>query len=314
MTVLVTGCAGFIGGHLCEALLDRGETVVGIDAMTDNYPVDVKEKNLRLYRDREAFSYHSCNLIDADLTSLLENVDCVFHTAGQPGVRSSWGRCFDLYLQNNMMATQKILESIKTLGKPIRVVFSSSSSIYGNTDQLPVTELSLPQPYSPYGTTKLAAEHLCHLYHQNYRVPVVSLRYFTVYGPRQRPDMGFHIFTKALLKGDPINILGDGKQTRDFTFVKDIVRANLLASEKPVEGEIFNIGGGSRRSLMDAINILAEVSGIQPNLVFHPAEKGDVRDTWADTSKAQRLLGFEPQVDLAEGLRQEFEWGKTVYS
>lgn len=314
MAVLVTGCAGFIGSHLCEALLNRGETVVGIDGMTDNYSPEIKEQNLALYRHHPRFAYHAANLVDADLSALLDGVDCVFHTAGQPGVRSSWGTHFDVYLQNNILATQKLLESIKTMQKPIRVIFSSSSSIYGNADQLPVTELILPRPFSPYGTTKLAAEHLCHLYYQNFKVPVVSLRYFTVYGPRQRPDMGFHIFIKALLKGDPIAVLGDGSQTRDFTYVGDIVRANLMAADKPVEGEIFNIGGGSRRSLLDTLKILETVSGIPPNLQFRPAEKGDVKDTWADTGKAKKLLDFEPRTDLSEGLRNQFAWEKPLYS
>lgn len=313
MNVLVTGCAGFIGSHLCEALLNRGDSVIGIDGMTDNYSPAIKQRNLSAYHDHPRFDYQAGNLIEIDLRPILEQVDCVFHTAGQPGVRSSWGSQFEIYMQNNILATQKILEGIKTLGKPVRMVFSSSSSIYGNTDQLPVTELSLPRPYSPYGTTKLAAEHLCHLYQQNYKVPVVSLRYFTVYGPRQRPDMGFHIFIKALLQGASINILGDGTQTRDFTYVGDIVRANLLAAEKPVEGEIFNIGGGSRRSLMDVLKILETVSGIQPKLEYRPVEKGDVKDTWADTTKARSLLGFAPQTDLAEGLMQQYEWEKTIY-
>lgn len=313
MKALVTGCAGFIGSHLCEALLRRGDSVVGIDAMTDNYPADVKRRNVTAYADHPQFEWIESNLADLDLRPLLEGVDCVFHTAGQPGVRSSWGNHFESYLKNNVLATQKILEAIKILGKPVRVVYSSSSSIYGNADQLPVTEWTLPRPFSPYGTTKLAAEHLCHLYFQNYQVPVVSLRYFTVYGPRQRPDMGFHIFIKAMLENRPITVLGDGSQTRDFTYVDDIVRANLSAAEKAVEGEIFNIGGGSRRSLLDTFRILEEASNLPMKLEFREAEKGDVKDTWADTGKAQKRLGFEPQVDLKTGLQRQFEWERGVY-
>ncbi|MBN2325520.1 MAG: GDP-mannose 4,6-dehydratase [Candidatus Omnitrophica bacterium] len=313
MKAFVTGCAGFVGSHLCEALLRRGDSVIGIDALTDNYPADVKRRNLSAYADHPQFEFRESNLVETDLLAVLGGVDCVFHTAGQPGVRSSWGRHFEIYLKNNILATQKILEAIKTIGKPIRVVFSSSSSIYGNTDQLPVTELSLPRPFSPYGTTKLAAEHLCHLYHQNFKVPVVSLRYFTVYGPRQRPDMGFHIFIKAMLENRPITVLGDGSQTRDFTYVDDIVCANLLAAEKPVEGEVFNIGGGSRRSLLDTFRILEEASNLPAKLEFRAAEKGDVKDTWADAGKAQKRLGFEPQVDLKTGLQRQFEWERGVY-
>lgn len=228
MAYLVTGCAGFIGSHLCERLLSAGETVWGVDIFTDYYDSSIKRRNLASYRDHQGFTFIEADLAQDDLRPLLESVDCVFHTAGQPGVRGSWGDQFDVYLRNNIHATQRLLESIKTVGKEIRVVYSSSSSVYGNTDQLPTSETALPRPYSPYGMTKLAAEQLCLLYFDNYKIPVTALRYFTVYGPRQRPDMAFHLFIKSIVRDEPIVILGDGEQTRDFTYVDDkIGRAHV---------------------------------------------------------------------------------------
>ncbi|RJP33976.1 MAG: NAD-dependent epimerase/dehydratase family protein [Candidatus Omnitrophota bacterium] len=313
MAYLVTGCAGFIGGRLCEILVQRGNFVIGLDALTDYYDLRIKQNNLRSLQTYERFRFIQSDLVTNDLKPILEQVDCVFHTAGQPGVRGSWGEQFHLYLRNNIQATQRLLESIKSLHRNIKVVFSSSSSIYGNTDQLPTSETALPRPYSPYGATKLAAEHLCSLYCVNYGIPTVSLRYFTVYGPGQRPDMAFHIFIKALLQNAPIKILGDGSQTRDFTYVDDIVAANLLAAEKSVEGEIFNIGGGSRVSLRETLSILETVSGLTPTIHYEPPTKGDVRDTSADTNKARRLLGYEPKTGLEEGLRRQFGWEKGIY-
>jgi UDP-glucose 4-epimerase len=185
--------------------------------------------------------------------------------------------------------------------------------VYGNVDELPITENTLPRPYSPYGTTKLAAEHLCMLYQANYGIPVVSLRYFTVYGPRQRPDMAFHIFSKAILRGEPITVLGDGNQTRDFTFVDDIVDANILSYRTDIQDEIFNLGGGCRISVNGVLELLEEITGIQPKVVRKERFLGDVKHTWADTSRAKTKLGFDPKVPLQEGLRKEFEWAKTIY-
>ncbi len=314
MTVLVTGCAGFIGSRLSELLLQRGEIVLGLDTFTTYYDPALKRENLETFKDYERFQFIQKDLATDDLQPILEQVECVFHTAGQPGVRGSWGDQFDEYLRNNVLATQRLLESIKKVNRNIKVVFSSSSSIYGNPEQLPTSEKALPRPYSPYGTTKLAAEHLCMLYHANYGIPAVALRYFTVYGPFQRPDMAFHIFIKALLEHTPIILLGDGSQTRDFTFVDDIVQANLLAATKPVEGDIFNIGGGSRISLREVINMLEKVTGIAPVVEIQPPTKGDVRDTSANIVKAQSLLEYDPKVTLEEGLKHQFEWEKTLYS
>lgn len=313
MTYWITGCAGFIGSHLCETLLTQGKKVTGSDCFTDYYDVTFKKNNLKRLMDHPNFRFIEADLLHMDIADAITGVNCVFHTAGQPGVRASWGSHFDEYVNNNVLATQRLLETIRELKSPARVVYSSSSSIYGNTADLPMRETSLPKPYSPYGMTKLAAEHLCHLYHANYGIPVVSLRYFTVYGPRQRPDMFFHILIKALLNNDPIHIFGDGKQTRDFTFVQDIVQANLAAAEKPVAGEVFNIGGGSRVSLIEVLETLERISGIKPNTAFEEKTKGDVKDTWADTSKAQKLLGYMPKTTLDEGLLQEYEWAKELY-
>ncbi|MBI1389232.1 MAG: NAD-dependent epimerase/dehydratase family protein [bacterium] len=308
MTYLVTGCAGFIGSQICERLLSQNETVIGLDVFTDYYNPERKRKNLAAALKQDRFQFVEGDLAEMDLRPVIESVDCVFHTAGQPGVRGSWGSQFDLYTRNNIRATQRLLECIKETRPGVRVVYSSSSSVYGNTNQLPTSETAVPRPYSPYGATKLAAEHLCNLYHANYGVPVVSLRYFTVYGPRQRPDMAFNIFTKAILQDRPITVLGDGGQTRDFTFVGDIVAANLSASQKPVEGGIFNLGGGSRISLMGAVEILEKIIGKSARIERKERNKGDVRDTWADTTQAQTRLGYKPAVSLEEGLRQQVAW------
>lgn len=314
MAYLVTGCAGFIGSHLCERLLSAGETVWGVDIFTDYYDSSIKRRNLASYRDHQGFTFIEADLAQDDLRPLLESVDCVFHTAGQPGVRGSWGDQFDVYLRNNIHATQRLLESIKTVGKEIRVVYSSSSSVYGNTDQLPTSETALPRPYSPYGMTKLAAEQLCLLYFDNYKIPVTALRYFTVYGPRQRPDMAFHLFIKSIVRDEPIVILGDGEQTRDFTYVDDIVTANLTAAEKPVEGGVFNLGGGSRISVNGVLRILETISGKSPKTDYREKTLGDVRDTAADVARAQSQLGYKPSVALEEGLRRQFEWEKPIYT
>jgi UDP-glucose 4-epimerase len=313
MSVLITGAAGFIGSTLGEKLLSQGETVIGIDAFTDYYNQDIKHDNLRTALAHDRYTFMEGDITTLNLAPILESIDCVFHTAGQPGVRGSWGTQFDAYVQNNIVATQRLLETIKETGKKIKVVYSSSSSIYGNVSELPITEKARPQPYSPYGTTKLAAEHLCHLYHANYGVPVVSLRYFTVYGPRQRPDMAFHIFAKAILQNQPITVLGDGNQTRDFTYVGDIVDANILAYQNDVNGQIFNLGGGCRIAVNGVLEMLEEISGQKITVQRKDSIKGDVKDTWADTTQAQTKLGFTPKISLRDGLQKEFEWAQTLY-
>jgi len=304
---VVTGCAGFIGSHLSEALVQRGHEVVGIDCFTDYYPRPAKESNLSALRLSPHFAFIEANLLEYDLSRLLEGVDYVFHQAAQAGVRASWGQNFSVYTENNVLATQRLLEEAKAL--PIkRLVYASSSSIYGDAKELPVTEETLPQPISPYGVTKLAAEHLCRLYWVNFRVPTVSLRYFTVYGPRQRPDMAFHKFFRAMLKGDEITLYGDGDQTRDFTFVSDAVAANLACMDAPVSGDLFNVGGGSRISVNRVLELMQSISGREARIRRIDDQKGDVRHTFADTTRAREALGFSPSVSTEEGLRREWEW------
>lgn len=298
---LVTGSAGFIGSHLCEALVRLGWEIIGVDCFTDYYEKVLKEKNLANLRLKPNFTFLEKDLTKDSLTTELKDVDFVFHQAGQPGVRGSWGAKFNKYLQNNILATQYLLEVIKDYDIK-KFIFASSSSIYGNTGCLPMKESQLPQPYSPYGVSKLAAEQLCLLYHENYRVPTIALRYFTVYGPRQRPEMAISSFIKTILEGKPISIYGDGNQRRDFTYVEDIIQANLLAAESSLTGEVFNVGGGKPEKLIDVVRILEQILNKKVLLSFSTKRKGDVRDTFADISKIQENLGFIPSYELEEGL------------
>ena len=307
MKALVTGAAGFIGSHLSAALLDRGATVVAVDCFTDYYPRSIKEKNLAENKLREGFRFAETRLQDADLPALLNDVTHVFHLAAQAGVRKSWGKDFRTYTDNNIDATQQLLEAC--VGLPLtRFVYASSSSVYGDNATIPMREDALPQPVSPYGVTKLSAEQLGYLYYVNYKVPATAVRYFTVYGPRQRPDMAFHKFIKAALKGDEIVLYGDGEQTRDFTFVSDAVAATIAAGERGVPGRAYNVGGGSRVSMNQVIKLIEEVVGRPVKVRREETQKGDMRDTYADTSLARRDLKFEPKVSLKEGIEAEYRW------
>ena len=312
-TCLVTGAAGFIGSHLSERLVREGYRVVGLDCFTDYYPRHLKELNLAWLRRQAGFRFLELDLCGADLEALLaqEGIGVILHQAAQAGVRASWGREFATYTQNNVLATQRLLEAAREHGVR-RFVYASSSSVYGDTNELPMRETSRPQPLSPYGVTKLAAEHLCQLYHANFSLPTVSLRYFTVYGPRQRPDMAFHRFIRALLRGEALPVYGNGEQTRDFTFIDDIVAANLLAMQADVSGVVLNVGGGSRVTLNHVLALLAEITGIPTEIDRQGRQYGDVRHTWADTGAAQELLGYAPRCDLATGLQAEVEWLKGV--
>ena len=310
MKALVTGVAGFIGSHLASALIDGGATVVGIDSFTDYYPRSIKERNLDENRRRNGFRFVEADLEDADLPALLDGMSHVFHLAAQAGVRKSWGRDFRTYTANNVDATQKLLEACA--GRPLhRFVHASSSSVYGDRAAIPMKEDALPQPVSPYGVTKMAAEQLGYLYHVNYGVPAVAMRYFTVYGPRQRPDMAFNRFIRAALDGKPITLYGDGEQTRDFTFVADAVAATIAAGERGVPGTAYNIGGGSRVSMNQVLAIIERIHGRPLQVHREGAQKGDMRDTYADTSLARRDLGFAPATSLEEGIRAEYEWLST---
>ena len=310
MRALVTGVAGFIGSTLAERLLDACSEVVGLDCFTDYYPRSHKEANLAGLRARRGFTFVEAALQDTDLPGLLDGVTHVFHLAAQAGVRKSWGRDFRVYTVNNVEGTQVLLEAC--VGRPIeRVVYASSSSVYGDDVPIPMREDALPRPVSPYGVTKLAAEQLCHLYHVNHGVPTVSLRYFTVYGPRQRPDMAFHRFLRAAREGAPIVLYGDGGQTRDFTFVDDAVTATADAALRGVPGGVYNIGGGSRVSINEVLDLIGRVTGRALDVRREPAQPGDMRDTYADTTLARRDLGFHPAATLPQGLAAEYEWIST---
>lgn len=313
MKILVTGAAGFIASSTAERLVADGHTVTGIDCFTDYYARDIKERNLENLRILTNFHFIEKDINRIDLASLLSSVDAVYHAAAQAGVRASWGRDFDIYIQNNIRATQMLLEAARE--SPVqRFVYASSSSVYGDAVRYPVTEDLPPQPVSPYGVSKLAAEHLCYLYAKNFGIPTVSLRYFTVYGPRQRPDMGFHKFIRAVLSEDEISVYGDGAQTRDFTFISDIVEANVSALHAPdaALGRAFNIGGGSNIPLIDAIRLIGRIAGVEPRIQFIENQKGDVRHTHADISQAAQALGYKPSVNLEQGLEKEIEWIKSI--
>ena len=311
MRALVTGCAGFIGSHLTESLLDDGHTVVGVDCFHDNYARAQKLRNLHAARQWESFEFVPIDLSRGRLDDLVDECDVVFHLAAEPGVRSSWGSRFETYLLNNVLATQHLLEAAKQWPHK-RFVFASSSSVYGQAEQLPTAESVTPRPFSPYGCTKLAAEQLCQLYHDNYGVQAVSLRFFSVYGPRQRPDMAFSIFCSGILRDEPVQVFGDGAQTRDFTFVQDVVAAARSAAIAPVAGRVFNIGGGSQVRLDAAMGIIEALAGRPLRVERAAQEQGDVRGTGADTTRARRELGFAPAVDLETGLALQFDWTRAA--
>jgi len=309
MKALVTGAAGFIGSHLCEYLVKKGVGVVGIDDFMDYYPRSMKEANIAGIIGDQDFEFIEGNLLGLNLGNILNGVDVIFHESAQAGVRASWGENFKIYSDNNIVATQMLLEACRQ--SPVKkFVYASSSSIYGDTRDLPMRETSLPCPVSPYGVSKLAAEHLCFLYYKNFGIPAVSLRYFTVYGPRQRPDMAFHRFFRWALEDKPLKVYGDGEQSRDFTHVDDIVEANWLAFERAQPGEVFNIGGGARITLNEAIEVIKEISGRGIEVDYRSREKGDVRHTMADMTKASEKLGYRPKVSTRDGLKTEYEWMK----
>jgi UDP-glucose 4-epimerase len=311
MNALVTGVAGFIGSTLAGRLLDQGARVTGIDCFTDYYPRPVKEANLATLLGRPGFDFVESTIQAADLGRLLSDATHVFHLAAQAGVRKSWGRDFGVYTTNNIEATQVLLEAC--VGRTIeRLVYASSSSVYGDETPLPMRETAVPAPLSPYGVTKLAAEHLCALYHANHGVPCVALRYFTVYGPRQRPDMAFHRFLRAAITSQPIVLYGDGEQTRDFTFVADAAAATASAATRGVPGRVYNIGGGSRVSVNRVLDIVGRLAGRPLDIRREGVQKGDMRDTYADTSRARADLGFAPTVTIDEGLAAEHEWMKAA--
>jgi UDP-glucuronate 4-epimerase len=297
---LVTGCAGFIGSHLTDALVQRGHEVIGVDAFTDYYPRPQKEANLEKARGAAGLSLVEVDLSEGALEPLLENVDGIFHLAAQPGVRGSWGATFAHYVRDNILATQRLFEAAAP--RDLRVVMASTSSVYGNAETYPTREEAIPRPVSPYGVTKLACESLARAYTESFALEVVLLRYFTVYGPRQRPDMAFARIISALLNGHPFSVYGTGEQSRDFTFVDDAVEATIAAMERGQRTMVYNVGGGSETTLNGAIALCETLAGTRLDVVNEPVARGDVRRTGADTTLIRSQLGWQPKTSLAEGL------------
>ncbi|MCX5776525.1 MAG: GDP-mannose 4,6-dehydratase [Candidatus Firestonebacteria bacterium] len=308
MKAVVTGAAGFIGSHLCARLVKDGLDVVGVDCFTEYYSKELKKSNLRELNKNDNFDFIEGNLNKIDLKNILSDADYVFHLAAQAGVRTSWGRDFIVYTENNILAVANLLESLKESKKLKKLVFASSSSVYGDTKELPVKETTETNPVSPYGVTKLAGEKLLFSYGANFKLPYITLRFFTVYGPRQRPDMGFNIFITKILKGEVLPVFAGGKSTRDFTYVSDIIDCCLLAAKSKIKGEIFNVGGGHRVNLLEVIKKLETHTGKKAKLQLFKAQKGDVSHTWSDISKAKKLLGYKPKVSLDFGLSKEVKW------
>ena len=315
MKALVTGVAGFIGSNIARRLLADGHDVVGVDALTDYYDPQIKRSNLRR-ADDPRFRFVEGDLNTLDLASLLADTEVVFHEAGQPGVRSSWGRDFGRYASDNICATQRLLEEARQSGSLRRFVYASSSSVYGNAERYPTEETDRPQPVSPYGVTKLAAEHLCSLYAHNYGLPTVSLRYFTVYGPGQRPDMAFTRFCRWVHAGSPIQLYGTGEQIRDFTYVDDVVEANLRVGDADTAqvpaGAVYNVAGGSSVSMNEVLELLGTISGKEVRVERSAAVPGDVLRTGGTTDAIRRATGWDPKVGLREGLEEQYRWAATV--
>ena len=307
--VVVTGAAGFIGSHLAEVLVERGHEVVGIDCFTPAYPPAEKRRNLARLLGQSAFRLVEGDLVTLALDAWFDGAAVVFHQAAQPGVRSSWGRDFATYVHHNILGTQSLLEACARTNVP-RLVAASSSSVYGDAPVYPTTEESITHPVSPYGVTKLASEHLCLAYARPgvADLSVATLRYFTVYGPRQRPDMAFRRFLQAAYAGEPIIVYGDGEQTRDFTHVEDAVRANLLAMTAPVSAEAINVGGGRRVTLDEVLDLVGRYTGRRLRVERVPAQLGDARHTGADGTRAEALLGYRPMVSLEQGLAGQAAW------
>jgi UDP-glucuronate 4-epimerase len=307
---LVTGCAGFIGSHLTQTLLKHGHEVIGVDAFTDYYPRPQKESNLEEARRNGGLSLVELDLAAAALEPLLEGADGIFHLAAQPGVRGSWGATFAHYVRDNILATQRLFEAAAPGG--LRIVMASTSSVYGNAETYPTREDATPRPVSPYGVTKLACESLARTYAECFGLEVVLLRYFTVYGPRQRPDMAFSRIISALLNGHAFPVYGTGKQSRDFTYVDDAVAATIAAMERGPSSIVYNVGGGSETSLNGAIGLCEELVGARLDVVRKPVARGDVRRTGADTTLIRSELGWRPATSLAEGLAAQFAAAAAV--
>ena len=315
MRAVVTGGAGFIGSTLTERLLAEGHAVTVIDSLTDYYEPDRKRANLEAVREHPSLTVSEADLTTADLVSLIDGADCVWHLAGQPGVRLSWSDGFAAYESRNVNATQRLLEAAKTVEIP-RLVYASSSSVYGNAERYPTLETDRPEPFSPYGVTKLAAEHLCNLYAGNWGVPTVSLRYFTVYGPRQRPDMAHHRLVEAALHQHEFPLFGDGSQERAFTFVEDVVDATHRAGTTPDvdPGTVLNVSGRFSCTLRDLIDMVGVAVGQSVPLDQRPAQPGDAQKTGGSTEQIEAVLGWKAKTSLEEGIARQVAWHTSLSS
>jgi len=305
--VLITGAAGFIGSHLAQACLARGWQVTALDSLTTYYSPATKVRNAETFSAQPACTYLEQDVLDVDLPSIVGEADVVFHLAAQAGVRASWGQSFDVYTQLNVTVLQRLLEAAREAQHLRSFVFASSSSVYGDAEALPTTEDQILKPLSPYGATKALGEHLCYLYHRSFGVPTVNLRYFSVYGPRQRPDMAFHRAIEAALDQREFVLYGDGRQTRDFTFVADIVHGTISASEHGRPGTSYNLGGGSRVSMLDVLDVIRVEAG-RLQVRHEEAQRGDARDTSSDIGRAASDLGYAPTHTVLEGLKEQFAW------
>lgn len=308
MRAVVTGGAGFIGSTLVDALLERGDTVTAVDCFTDYYGVGLKRRNLQKASSSDRFRLVEADLTTCELAPLLDGADVVYHQAAQPGVRLSWAD-FHVYTERNILVTQRLLEAARSHPSLHRLVYASSSSVYGNALAYPVTETTPTHPVSPYGVTKLAAEHLWSLYGTNWGLPTISLRYFTVYGPRQRPDMAIRRLINAALTGEPFPLYGDGSHVRDFTYVDDVVAANLAAGTSDLPpGEVFNVAGGGSIEMRELIALVERVTGARVPIDRRPEQAGDVQRTGGSIEKATEALGWTPLVSAEEGVAAQARW------
>jgi len=316
-TAIVTGVAGFIGSNLAEKLLENKFKVIGIDNFTNYYPKEIKENNLIPCLQNKNFTFIKEDLFNADLISIFKNCQYLFHMAAQPGVRTSWGNQFQTYVKENILVTQRILECAKSTKSFKKIIIASSSSVYGNQAGKMNEESTILRPESPYGVSKLAAENLCRIYAENFELPITSLRYFTVYGPRQRPEMAFMRFIISALTKHPIVIYGDGNQTRDFTYIDDIINATFAAIENKTSEKIFNVGGGHVVSINDVIKILEDILELELTISHQPKQKGDVIHTESDILKAFKFLNYKPRMKINTGLLKAVEYAKnnmTLYA
>jgi UDP-glucose 4-epimerase len=312
MRCLVTGAAGFIGSHLCRRLLAEGHEVVGVDCFTDYYPRPIKEARVAPLRGVPGFTFIEDDIVTAQLDSAARGVEVIFHEAAQAGVRASWGDTFQIYTDNNVLGTQRLLELARRVG-PCKFIYASSSSVYGEGRDRPTREDDAKRPLSPYGVTKLAGEHLCHLYTHNFGIPTISLRYFTVYGPLGRPDMAIWKFTLAILRDEELVLYGDGTQSRGFTYIDDVVEANLLAARSSHFDTAFNVGGASTVTVNELIRRIERILGKKARVRHEPFAEGDARHTRADMTRARRLLGLAPRVSLTKGLPPTIESIRAFY-